>query len=507
PALTWLEQQRNDETGLVYQHLELGTDIDERWLNYCAPTVDRAREAAALAGVDVPPSLEEQIREAMELRHPERLPVVELLPSPAQLTLVSVLIYLEQSSVDPAGRLTLLQPLFASGIPLVLYLDWYYTERLDPALVPPWVTLRTLELHQTEAWNAVANADRPLGLPAIRTESKDTIEYMALQNAKTEVVWRAVRDGLVTTPFAGFIDSGVAKLFSDRSAAFARLAAADLSGLDRVLIPGCWEMRPRTVEELADKVSWVFCGSMFILPAALAERFDRLARKALDEFLAKGRLAWEVNVWSLLAGNHPDLFHWYLSDHNDRLTDHPARYAPPREDPPTSSMPQTWQEVLDAPAFVINLDRSPERLGPVMERIAAAGFTDIRRVRAVDGFVPEELADAWSALGNPRLAVGDHSFRHRAGHQGCFLTHVHVWQRMLDEGIESATIFEDDVVFHPEWHRIAPDRWNATRFGTHVVWFGAAPAPRAAYDPDAAVVAVPVFGTWSYWLDRRGAEQ
>ncbi|MGI9252894.1 MAG: glycosyltransferase family 25 protein, partial [Thermomicrobiales bacterium] len=220
------------------------------------------------------------------------------------------------------------------------------------------------------------------------------------------------------------------------------------------------------------------------VPAAEVER----SLRPIAQFMPTGTYAW---LDEALAPSG-DL------DHRDMVT-------PRRDGTPVSGMPQTWREVLDAPAFVINLDRSAERLRPVTDRIAVAGFTDIRRVRAVDGTDSEALAAAWAALGNPPLAYGDHSFRHRTGHQGCFLSHVQLWQRMIEEGIESATIFEDDVMFHDDWTEMAENRWAATPAGTHVVWFGASPGKSPNADGGGAVAAIPVFGAWSYWLDRRGA--
>ena len=76
-------------------------------------------------------------------------------------TLVSFLFHSQQSSVNAAGRLALLEPLFASGIPLVLYLDAWYRERLDPAGVPAHVTVAPLELEETETWQLVAGSRRP----------------------------------------------------------------------------------------------------------------------------------------------------------------------------------------------------------------------------------------------------------------------------------------------------------------------------------------------------------
>jgi GR25 family glycosyltransferase involved in LPS biosynthesis len=495
PALEWLPAQTDGETGMVFQHLELGTDIDKRWLAYSEPTVHSAREQARAIGRTIPPEISEQVETMMRDQQPTALPVVELLPSPVQLTLVSVLIHLERSSVDPAGRIALLEPLFAAGMPLVLYVDQWYRERIDPATVPPWVTLQSLKLDETAAWQEIVRRPEPPRLPAIRTETKDTVEFIALQIAKTEVVARAVRDGLVRTPFAAFVDSGIAKLFADRPAAFSRLASADLTGLDQVLVPGCWSIRPLTVDQLVDRVAWVMCGSMFIVPASMAEEFDQLSLETLGEFLAQGRLAWEVNVWALLAGRRPELFHWYEADHNDRLTMIPSVGSPSADvTKPASSMlpsdrdqstgskdswsehdsivypapvparefrlggpwPRTWEDAVLAPAFIVNLDRRPDRLAWTTSRVREAGFRNVRRVRAIDGRDPGMLARAWARVGNPPFHAGEPLFAEQPGRQGCFLSMTVLLRWIVEREIPLATIFEDDALFHSRWHELAP---------------------------------------------------
>jgi len=233
-------------------------------------------------------------------------------------TLVTFLFHSRQSSVSAAGRLALLEPLFASGIPLVLYMDAWYRERLDPAAVPDHVVIAPLELEETETWQLVSGR-RPR-LPERRTPEKDTTRFLAMMNAKTELVARAVLDGLVETPRTGFIDAGIAKIFAEPEASFRRVREADLERLDRVLIPGCWEPRERAIEDLFDEIDWTFCGGLVLMPSDLALSFAGACFGALGEFLSRGRLAWEVNVWAWAATEYPGYFMWFQADHDDRMT-------------------------------------------------------------------------------------------------------------------------------------------------------------------------------------------
>lgn len=89
-------------------------------------------------------------------------------------------------------------------------------------------------------------------------------------------------------------------------------------------------------------------------------------------------------------------------------------------------------------AFLINLDRSADRLAHVERqfRVIGGAFT---RVAAVDGpnLEPRELADF--ARQRPAHA------RWTPGELGCFLSHLHVWRKIASGEDEAAAVFEDDI--------------------------------------------------------------
>ncbi|MFM9107769.1 MAG: glycosyltransferase family 25 protein, partial [Chloroflexota bacterium] len=159
----------------------------------------------------------------------------------------------------------------------------------------------------------------------------------------------------------------------------------------------------------------------------------------------------------------------------------PATAAAPKPAaaPPAAPalLPETWREILAAPAFFINLDRMPERRGLMKRRLAAAGFSDIRRVHGVDGLVPAELGPAWAALGNPSFREGvtppTDELAGRPGLQGAFTSHGLLWRRIVEEQIPVCTIFEDDARFDPRWADLAPRFHAVTPRDAEVVWMGA----------------------------------
>ena len=56
------------------------------------------------------------------------------------------------------------------------------------------------------------------------------------------------------------------------------------------------------------------------MPAELALPFAGICFGALGEFLARGRLAWEVNAWVWAATEYPGYFMWFQADHDDRMS-------------------------------------------------------------------------------------------------------------------------------------------------------------------------------------------
>ena len=94
------------------------------------------------------------------------------------------------------------------------------------------------------------------------------------------------------------------------------------------------------------------------------------------------------------------------------------------------------------PIYVINLDRSAERLARIAKELKDAGLS-FRRVRAIDG---NELN------GNVREYDETASRRHylaplSPGEIACVLSHREAWRVMQDADEEAAVILEDDAAF------------------------------------------------------------
>jgi len=101
---------------------------------------------------------------------------------------------------------------------------------------------------------------------------------------------------------------------------------------------------------------------------------------------------------------------------------------------------------LYPPVWVVNLPRSTERREYISGHLQALGLP-FEIVPAVDGWdLPaQELAELYSA----EQTVACIKREMALGEVGCALSHLRLYQRMLDEGIDEALIVEDDAVLDP----------------------------------------------------------
>lgn len=161
--------------------------------------------------------------------------------------------------------------------------------------------------------------------------------------------------------------------------------------------------------------------------------------------------------------------------------------------------------VLKAPAFIINLDRSPERLTQSIEQITQAGFEQIIRWKATDA--RENLENVWMEVINkkPQISTVFNDYEVYPNSVGCLLSHLRLWKYIIQENIELATIFEDDVLFHSEWQTLAPKLWDKTPRDYDILYIGA--NSEGCYHETNDIVKIPVMCTHAYIITLNGAKQ
>lgn len=89
--------------------------------------------------------------------------------------------------------------------------------------------------------------------------------------------------------------------------------------------------------------------------------------------------------------------------------------------------------------YLINLDRSPDRLEASRQRFGELGLA-FERFTAVDGKSISEQDYAEFTSTRPRNGL-----LWTKGKMGCFLSHYGVWQKIADSAENYAAVFEDDL--------------------------------------------------------------
>ena len=125
-------------------------------------------------------------------------------------------------------------------------------------------------------------------------------------------------------------------------------------------------------------------------------------------------------------------------------------------------------------AWVINLARSADRRIYINDHLRSLNLP-FEIVEAVDGLTL--TADELAGVYDPALAATFGGRELTVGEIGCALSHLRLYQRMVDEHIEEAFILEDDAVIHPgilellarrgEW----PNDWEILLMH-HLPWIG-----------------------------------
>lgn len=110
-------------------------------------------------------------------------------------------------------------------------------------------------------------------------------------------------------------------------------------------------------------------------------------------------------------------------------------------------------EALYQHVYVVNLDRSPERLASARRRLTDAGFgQNLARFQAVEGNDSAAQALSW----------GLDPLRSSAGRAGCFMSHARLWA-LAAYGANvryGVTVFEDDVMPRGDFHSVIGRYWE-----------------------------------------------
>jgi len=159
--------------------------------------------------------------------------------------------------------------------------------------------------------------------------------------------------------------------------------------------------------------------------------------------------------------------------------------------------------LFEKPAFIIHLSHMKERKEYVIQNIKNAGFTDIILFEGVDGQNPDSVRDEMDKNKNPLL---DKSLR--PGAIGCLLSHLKLYQHIIQNNIQISTIFEDDVHFHPEWKTLSHEYYELSPKDFDVIFIGNQLNSSFVKNPISKLITTePIYCTHAYIVTLEGAKR
>lgn len=205
--------------------------------------------------------------------------------------------------------------LVATDLPIVLYLAPSLVGRIHASNV----TVVPTALQDLPLWRDLQG--RELRLPAVRNMSKDTADYFALVNSKTELVRRTIASTDAAAMHA-FVDFGIFHIIRDPERAQNRLRALADTFAPVLTLAGIY----RDLDDYFDTVNWRFCGGFFYGSATAMGKFADLHQKRVRALFPT--LSWEVNVWAWMERHQELACQWYQAGHDDSIFDFPEICAP-----------------------------------------------------------------------------------------------------------------------------------------------------------------------------------
>lgn len=190
-----------------------------------------------------------------------------------------------------------------TGVPIVLFLDARSTWTF-----PKNVCVEPVLLKDTWAGKYIPDA----GILPPQRGSKDTIEYMRIQNTKPEWLYRAMFFNPFHTDWFAWVDFGIAHVFRHPAETFERIRLLRPPKRPCIKIAGIW----RSAAPVFDSVNWRFAGGFLLAHRSRIEDFYIKSCECISKNLPY--VAWEVNVWARMESEGFP-FEWYASDHNDTI--------------------------------------------------------------------------------------------------------------------------------------------------------------------------------------------
>lgn len=242
---------------------------------------------------------------------------------------------------SPKVRIGHFKTLAKSGIAICLYVSSTY-ENIGKELENEFENVKLMpiiNLEDLETYKLIKELNPTL--PINRNIEKDTLNYMILQNAKNEFVYKTLISNPFNTDYFAWIDFSICHILTDKETILKKLYNYSISSFaidnnlsndnNFLLFPTCFskEKSQTYFNILTSHIVWRFCGGFFIGNKSGLEHMYFLMLKELPHFIKhtnNNSIAWEVNVWLWLELKCNWIINSYQADHNNSILTLPQHY-------------------------------------------------------------------------------------------------------------------------------------------------------------------------------------
>jgi len=127
-----------------------------------------------------------------------------------------------------------------------------------------------------------------------------------------------------------------------------------------------------------------------------------------------------------------------------------------------------FNEILNQPAFIIHVpELAADRNEYAINNVKDAGYKNIILFNGVNGHKEEEVNIALKLFN-----IEKYDKWCSKGNIGCNLSMLKVLLTIIEQNIPLATIFEDDILFHPDWNKLALNFYNNTPKDYDIIYMG-----------------------------------
>lgn len=356
----------------------------------------------------------------------------------------------------PETRVNLFRHIANSGVSICLYVSSKY-ETIGKELENEYENIKLmpiLNLEDTETYKLITSYSPEL--PKHRLVYKDTINYMVIQNAKSELVYNVTLSNPYNTEHFAWIDFSIFHMVTHIEYVARQLVLINDHELVKTFLvfPSCWTKEKskeliHTTNSIYTSVNWRFCGSFFIGDVKSIQHMHLLVMENLPHFINNTEhtdhiIAWEINVWAWLEAKYTWEVSTYQADHNNSILDIPhsifvrkyIRDYTRKNTRKKKTIEQTLENTPD------NTTLEPPTKSNVHKYIDKVIYINLEHRKDRKEEIERELNsmnieyERFNAISNPDFGI-----------VGCTQSHLEIFKMAKEKGYKNILIFEDDFKF------------------------------------------------------------